>query len=130
MRQLAVGAVHLSPLVVQRHDLGHLVVQQAVNGGAARRAVGQLAVRPAGGPPMDPQLVQLQLPTCPSQAPPSVEGVVDEVQQRRLGGLVHAAWDSATQPQAPFPSTNMSFTAISLSASPKRAASARAASSS
>jgi hypothetical protein len=39
-------AVDLAPLVVEGHDLGHLVVEQAVHGTAARTAVGQLP----GGP--------------------------------------------------------------------------------
>ncbi len=48
------GAVHLAPLVVQRHDLGHLVLEQTMHRAAPGPAVGQLAERsvldPAPGP--------------------------------------------------------------------------------
>ena len=47
-----------------------------------------------------------------------------------LRGRVHAAWDSATQPQPSFPSTRVSLTASSLHASDSLAISAFAASSS
>ncbi len=48
--ELAMGAIHLAPLVVQGHDLGHLVIEQAVHGVATGSAVGQLP----GGPALEP----------------------------------------------------------------------------
>src|SRR4029453_246777 len=59
-----------------------------------------------------------------------LQGLLKQVQQPGLGGLIHPGRDPATQPQRPFPSTSTSRTASSWSASPSRAASARAASNS
>jgi uncharacterized protein YidB (DUF937 family) len=102
--QLAVGAVDFAPLMVQRHDLSHLVVDQPVHQTAPRAAIGRLAEVAA----LDPALSELELPTRCPQAPTGMGGLVEELEQGGLGGLVDSARDSATQPQAPFPSTSMS----------------------
>lgn len=79
---------------------------------------------------MGPDLAELEYPSGAAQRPARVEGVVEEVQQAGLGDRIDTAWDAATQPQPPFPSTNVNFTASSLHASESRATSARACSSS
>ncbi len=65
-----------------------------------------------------------------SERPPGSEGLVEEVEEAGFGGRIDTAWDTATQPQPSFPSTNVSLTASSLTASESRATSAFAASSS
>ena len=60
MGELAVGAVDLAPLVEQPHDLGDLLVQQAVHRAAPAGSVGQLAGGPAVQPPVDAQLADLE----------------------------------------------------------------------
>ena len=79
---------------------------------------------------MGPDLAELEHPSGTAQRPPCRERVVEEVEQASLGGRIDTAWDAATQPQPPFPSTNVNFTASSLHASESRATSARACSSS
>jgi hypothetical protein len=128
--ELSVRAVDVTPLVVERHDLGHLVVEQAVHGAAARRLVVEGPDAAPAHPAIGAGLAEIELRARPAKAPAGVGGSLEQVEQRLLGGRVDTGGDVATQPQCPFPSTSMSFTAISLSASPRRAASARAASSS
>lgn len=129
-RELAVRPVDLAPLVEQGQDLGRLLGQDAVHRGPARRAVAEAAAGSTGVPPVGTDLAQIEhcagAPSCPT----GIDGFVYEVQQFGLGGRVDPAWDSATQPQPPFPSTNVSLTASSLQASESRATSALAASSS
>ncbi len=57
-------------------------------------------------------------------------GLVEKVEEAGFGGRIDTTWDTATQPQPSFPSTNISLTASSLTASESRATSAFAASSS
>jgi hypothetical protein len=128
--ELAVGAVDLAPLLEQPHDLGDLPVQQAVHRAPTRRVVGQLASGLPAQPPVDAQLVDLEHLAGGPHRPALFQGLLEQVQQSGLGGLVHPGRDPATQSQRPFPSTSTSLTASSLSASPSRAASARAASNS
>jgi hypothetical protein len=86
----------VSPLVEQGQDLGHLLVEQPVHRGPARRPVGQPTTGPAGDPAVRPPLRQLQLVTDPAQRPPGVDRLVEQVEQPGLGGRVHPAWDPAT----------------------------------
>ena len=96
MRQLAMGAVDLAPLVVERHDNPHLVVEQPT-GGIARRGSS-----PSSRPSARPHLAELELPARSPPAPTGVGGHVEQIQQARLGGLVHSPRDPATQSQCPF----------------------------
>jgi hypothetical protein len=128
--ELSVRAVHVAPLVVELHDLGHLVIEQAVQRAAAGGAVGQLAALSAPHPAVRPHLFELELTAGAGEAPAGVGGGVEQFQEGLLGGRIDSERDLATQPQRPFPSTSINLTAISLSASPRRTASARAASSS
>jgi hypothetical protein len=79
---------------------------------------------------MDPDLAELKHATSAPQRPTCLDRLVNQVQQSGLGGRIDAAWDAATQPQPPFPSTNVNRTASSLHASESRATSALACSSS
>ncbi len=72
MGELAVRAVDLSPLVVERHDLGVLLGQQSVHRIAARGPVLQVMVAAPLGPAVGPHLAQLQLPARRPEAPPGV----------------------------------------------------------
>jgi hypothetical protein len=75
-------------------------------------------------------LAELKLVSHTPDRPARVEGLVDQVEQPGLRGRVNPARDPATQPQVPFPSMSISFTAISLTVSDSRATSALASSSS
>ncbi len=101
MGKLAVGSGRLAPLVVEGHKLSHFLGQEAVHGAATGSSVGQLAGGPAFGPPPGPSLVELELVTGGPKRPAGSDCVGQEIQQPRLGGLLDAAWDSATQPQRP-----------------------------
>ncbi len=130
MGELAVAAVGLAPLLEQGQDLLGLLGQQPVQRRSARWLVSQRATGPAAQPAMGPDLPELQGVTAAAQRPAGLDGVVEQREEPRLGGRVDPAWDTATQPQAPFPSTSVSLTAISLTASDSRATSALASSSS
>jgi hypothetical protein len=130
MGELAVGPVDLAPLVKQRHDLGDLVGEQPVQRAAARAVILQLVGGAASEPPVGTHQAKLQHPAGRTKLPAGLHRLLDEVQQAGLGGRVDPGWDPATEPQRPFPSTNSSLTASSLSASPSRAASALACASS
>jgi hypothetical protein len=60
--QLAVGAVDLAPRIEQPHDLGDLLLEQAVHRAAARGLVGELAGGAATQPPEGPHLTKLGAP--------------------------------------------------------------------
>ncbi len=130
MGEFAVGPVDLTPLLEQGQDLGCLLGQDPVHREPARRLVGQPAAGPAGVPAVGADLADLKRPAGAADTPAGIHGPVDEIEQPCLGGRIHPARDSATQPQPPFPSTSVSFTASSLQASESRAISAFAASSS
>jgi len=130
MGELAVGAVDLAPLLGQVENLLDLLVQQAVDRAAAGGPVGKRAGRPAGLPPVDPPLGDLQRPAGSLHGQPFGGGPVDQPQQRVLGGGCHTWGDAADQPQRDFPRSSISSIACSLTASPSRAISARAAASS
>ena len=128
--ELAMRAVDLAPLVEQRQDLGDLLVEQPVHRRPARRRSASCpAARRASQ-----RCARTSRRSSSWQArrsdQPRLDRVVEQLEQRGLGGRVDPARDPATQPQPPFPSTSISLTAISLSASDSRATSALAASSS
>lgn len=77
MRQLAVRAVHLAPLVVERHDGLHLLGQQTVHRAPTGATVSQLAELTALGPAIGPDLAELELPT---RSPPAPAGLGGRVQ--------------------------------------------------
>ena len=130
MRELAVRAVGLAPLLEQGQDLLGFLRQQPVHRGPTRSTVDQLAPGSAGEPAVGTDLTELEHRSGAADRPPGLDRVVDQVQQAGLGGRIDAAWDVATQPQPPFPSTNVNRTASSLQASESRATSALACSSS
>ena len=98
MRELAVRAVGLAPLLEQGQDLLGLLRQEPVHRGPARSTVDQLAQCSAGEPAMDPDLTDLEHRSGSADRPPGLDRVVDQIQQAGLGGRVDAAWDVATQP--------------------------------
>ena len=130
MRELAVRAVGLAPLLEQGQDPLGFLRQQPVHRGTARCPVGELASGPAGDPAMGPDLAELEQAAGASDRPTGLDRFIDQVQQAGLGGRIDTAWDAATQPQPPFSSTNVNRTASSLHASESRATSALACSSS
>lgn len=130
MSEFAVRPIGLAPLLKQGEDLLGLLRKEPMHGRPARRPVDQLAHGPASEPAVGPDLAELEHSSGTAQRPPCLEGVVEEVEQASLGGRIDTAWDAATQPQPPFPSTSVNFTASSLHASESRATSARACSSS
>ena len=85
----------------------------------------QPRVAPASPPPRPP-LVQLQIGARAAVLPAAGDGLVDQLQQRRLGGRIDAARDRATQSQRSFPSASINRTPISFNASDSRAISALA----
>jgi len=94
--EFAVGSVDLAPFLEQGQDLGCLIGQDPVHREPARRPVGQPAEGPAGVPAVGADLADLECPACPADTPPGVHGLVDEIQQPRLGGRIDSARDSAT----------------------------------
>lgn len=96
MRELAVAAVGLSPLVEQGKDLGHLLLEQPVHRDPARGPVGEPPPGPAGDPAVRPTLGHLQLTAGPAQRPAGVDRLVEQVEQPGLGGHVHPVRDPAT----------------------------------
>jgi hypothetical protein len=79
MRQLAMRAVDLAPLVVERHDGRYLVIEQAMRRVAPGPAVAQLAQLTTLGPAVGPYLAELQFPTRSSPAPAGIGGGVEQV---------------------------------------------------
>ena len=130
MRELAMRSVGLAPLLEQGEDLLGLLGEEPVHRGPARRPVGEPAAGSAGQPAVGPDLAELEHFAGASDRPARLDRFVDQVQQAGLGDRIDTAWDAATQPQPPFPSTNVNFTASSLHASESRATSALACSSS
>ncbi len=103
MGEFAVGPVDLTPLLEQGQDLGCLLGQDPVHREPARRLVGQPAAGPAGVPAVGADLADLKRPAGAADTPAGIHGPVDEIEQPCLGGRIHPARDSATQPQPPFP---------------------------
>jgi len=130
VRELAMRPVDLAPLIEQGEDLLGLLGQDAMHRRPARRGIDEFSAGPAGIPAVRADLTELENTAPPASRPTRLDGLVDQVQKPGLRGRVHPAWDSATQPQPPFPSTSVSFTASSLQASESRSISAFAASSS
>ena len=69
MRELAVAAVSLAPLLEQGQDLLGLPGQQPMLGRSARREVGQCATGPAAQPAVRPDLPELEGMATTAQRP-------------------------------------------------------------
>jgi hypothetical protein len=99
VRELAMRAVLLSPLLEQAQDLFDLIIEQPVHRMPARLAVIKRTGPPAVHPPVSANPVQLQHPADLVQRPTRTDGVLDEIEQPFLGDRIHTAWNPATQPQ-------------------------------
>ncbi|HSO56027.1 MAG TPA: hypothetical protein VL330_25530, partial [Actinomycetes bacterium] len=130
MGELAMGAVHLAPLLRQLQDLLDLLLQQAVDRATTGGPILKRASDSPGLPAAHPPLGHLQHSAAALHGEPLGDGLVDQLQQRVLGGGCHARRDAADQPQRDFPRSKVSSIACSLTASPSRCISARAAASS
>ena len=84
----------------------------------------------AGHPAVHPQLTEFERVAGPAQRPAGIERLVNQIEQRCLGGRVDSAWDPPTYSQPSFPSTIVSLTAISVTVADNRSTSALACSSS
>ena len=126
MGQLAVAAVDVAPGVEQVQDRLAFCGGDGVHRDAARRGVAEAADFAAVPPTATTVAVELEHRARASCCPARLDGAIEEVQQ---GGL-HTGFDTrghaGGHPQRSFPSNNVTFTAISLSASPSRATSPRA----
>jgi hypothetical protein len=94
--QLAMAAVGLCPLVEQRQDLSHLLVEQPMHRMTTGCPVGQLTAGPAGDPAVRPHLTELQHLRRPAQRPARLQRLVEKVEQAGLGGRIDTARDPAT----------------------------------
>jgi hypothetical protein len=101
--ELAVGAVDLAPLGGQPQDLLDLLVQQALDHPAAGGPVRQCAGGAPGLPTVDPPLADLQHPAGSLGGEPLGDGLVDQLQQRLLGGGFHPWGTPPINPSAMFP---------------------------
>jgi hypothetical protein len=124
------GPVPFAPLVEDRHNRGNLLAEQAVHRDPAGLAVGQVGAPglPAfDPPPADPEHLAHGL-----QGPARTDRLVDQGEEARLADGVDPAWDGVghRHPEPPFPSSKVSLTASSFTASDNRATSAFAASNS
>ena len=98
MRELAVAAVGLAPLLEQGQNLLRLLGQQPVQRRPARSLVGQRAAGPASQPAMRPDLPELQGVTAAAQRPAGLQSLVD---QREQPALVAASTRRGTRPLSP-----------------------------
>ena len=96
MRQLAMAAVGLAPLVIQGQDLGHLLGEQAVRGMTTRRPIGQPTGGAAGDPAVRAHLAEPQLRARRPHRPPLTDSVVEQGQQLGFGGRIDPGWDPTT----------------------------------
>ena len=126
MTELAVAAVDVAPALEQLHDRLTLKRGDGMHSGAARRCVIEAACASAVLPATAPATVELQHGAGPSCRPARHHGAVDEIQQAGLHAGIDTRGHADGHPQRSFPSNKVTLTAISLSASPNRAASSRA----
>ena len=132
VRELAVRAVGLAPLLEQRQDLGAPRSEQPVHRRPARR-LSASSPRPRGG-----RSTGAPGPGRQVQDPAGPRAASSRARRRRRAARAAPPWwprrpgagRRPLSPNRPFPSTRISFTAISLTASDNRAISALAASSS
>ena len=96
MGQLAVGSVSFAPLVEERRNLGHLLIEQPMHRRPARRPVGQLADGTARQPAVRADFPELQFATGAAQRPTLLERLIEQLQQAGLGGRVDPARDPTT----------------------------------
>lgn len=94
----------------------------------AGRLVGQRTDGSAADPAVRPYLAEFEFVADAADRPALLDGLVEQGEQPGFGGRVDPPRDPATQPQRPFPSTSISLTAISVSASDSRLTSALASS--
>ncbi len=130
MRQLSMRAVDLAPLIEQGQDRLDLLSEQTMHRRPARSQVAQPTTLTSSEPTLRTPLGQVEHRARTTKCPPRSQGLVQRIEQAGLGGRIDSVRDPATQPQPPFPSTRVSFTASSLHASDSRATSALACSSS
>ena len=126
MCELAVAAVDVAPALEQLHDRPALCWGDGVHRRAARSVVVEAARASPVLPAAAPAAVELEHRASPRCAPAFADGAVDKVQQSRFGAGLDTRGHAGGHPQRSFPSNKVTFTAISLSASPRRAASSRA----
>ena len=96
MGQLAAGSVGFAPLVEERQNLGHLLIEQPMHRRSARRPVGQLAFGTADQPAIRPDFSELQFATGAAQRPTLLERLIEQLEQARFGGRVDPVRDPAT----------------------------------
>ncbi len=96
MGQLAMRAVGLGPLVEQGQDLGDFGVEQPVHRRPVRCLVGQLPQDAPRDPAVRANLAEFEFVAGAAQRPAGVDRVIEQAQQRRLGGRVDPVWDPAT----------------------------------
>ena len=96
MGELAMRAVHLTPLLEHRQDLRGLAGEQAVHRPATGPLVGQRAARGALGPAVRPDPAELQHLGGAGHTPALLHRGGEQPEQGLLGGRVDSAWDSAT----------------------------------
>src|SRR5664279_4075553 len=131
VRDLAMRAVDLAPLLDQIQDLGLLPGEQAVD-----RAATGIAVLQAAGmyeplpPPVRADVGEVEHLARSSMRPTVPDRAVDQPQQLELGLRAHARGNRAEKPERCFPRCNVSSIAISFRASERRSFSARSSSSS
>ena len=130
MGELAMRPVDLAPLIEQGQDLLRLDAEQPMARRTTRCVVDESAAGPPDQPSVRAPLGQLEPGAGSPQRPARRERLVGQIEQACLGGRVDSGRDTATQPQPSFPSISISLTAISFNASPRRAFSALASSSS
>jgi len=96
MGQLPVRAVHLGPRLEHGQDRLGLLGQDAVQRGPARLRVDEPAGLPTTQPPVGAPLGQVQPAAGPPPAPPGLGRLVEQREQRLLGGRVDPVRDLAT----------------------------------
>ena len=123
--ELAMRPVHVAPLVEQRQDLSLLPLQEPVDRVPARAGVIEPAPGSALLPPPRPTPVQLDHRARPVQRPAGIDRIVDQGQQRRLGGPVDTGGNRTAHPQRDFPRSTANSTACSTTVAWSRSTSAR-----
>ena len=125
MSELAMGPVYVAPLVEQRQDLSLLALQEPVDRVPARAGVIEPAPGSALLAPPRPTPVHLERRARPAQRPAGIDRIVDQAQQRRLGGPVDTGGNRTAHPQRDFPRSTANSTACSTTVAWSRSTSAR-----
>jgi hypothetical protein len=130
VRELAMRAIRLAPLVGQSQDRVDLRGHQAVHRVPAAAPVGQLADRRTRPPATGAARIKPEHAARPPERPALTDGLLEQREQRRLDVDADTGRHRAYQPERCFPRSATSSIACSLTVSSKRAISARAACSS